>query len=92
MVLGVDGDLHVIADDAGAAATRRHRSAVGIGQRYLLIRRCQHLLLVRFELLHLAGELGELLFEMRGLRCERFRWVLQIGRIELREIARDALL
>ena len=42
--------------------------------------------------LHLACELGKLLLEMRGLRCERFRWVLQIGRIELREIARDALL
>ena len=44
------------------------------------------------EALHLACELGELVLEMRGLRCERFRWVLQIGRIELREIARDALL
>ena len=42
--------------------------------------------------MHLACELGELLLEMHGLRCERFRWVLQIGRIELREIARDALL
>ena len=92
MVLGVDGDLHVVTDDAGAAPARSHRAAVGIGERDLLVSRGQHLFLVGFEALHLACELGELVLEMRGLRCERFRWVLQIGRIELREIARDALL
>jgi hypothetical protein len=32
MVLGIDGDLHVVTDDAGTAAARRHRTAVGIGQ------------------------------------------------------------
>ena len=77
MVLGVDGDLHVVADDAGAAPARGHRTAVGIGERDLLVRRGQHLFLIGFEALHLACELGELLLEMRGLRCERFRWVLQ---------------
>jgi hypothetical protein len=28
-MLGIDGDLHVVADDAGTAAARRHRTAVG---------------------------------------------------------------
>jgi hypothetical protein len=28
-MLGVDGDLHVVADDAGTAAARRHRTATG---------------------------------------------------------------
>src|ERR1700676_38099 len=32
MMLGIDGDLHVVADDAGTAPAGCHRTAVGIGQ------------------------------------------------------------
>lgn len=39
VVLGVDGDLHVVADDAGAFAAGRHCASIWIGQRDLLIRR-----------------------------------------------------
>ena len=46
MMLGIDGDLHVVADNAGATAARCHRTAVGIGQGDLLIGRGKHLLLV----------------------------------------------
>jgi hypothetical protein len=31
MMFGVDGDLNVIANDAGASTARRHRAGVGIG-------------------------------------------------------------
>ena len=37
MMLGVDGGLHIVPDDSGPAATRRHRAAIGICQRNLLI-------------------------------------------------------
>ena len=60
MVLGIDGDLHVESDDAGATAARRHRAAVGIGQRDLLVR-SQHLLLVDSKLAHFLLQLGQLL-------------------------------
>jgi len=52
MVLGIHGDLHVVADDAGPAAARRHRTTVGIGQRDLLVRRSKHLLLINGKLSH----------------------------------------
>src|SRR6516164_7981563 len=37
MVLGVDGDLYIVADGGGAFAAGRHRTGVGIGQRDLLV-------------------------------------------------------
>src|SRR5207302_3553214 len=37
MVLGFDGDLHIVADRGGTLAAGRHRSGVGIGQRDLLV-------------------------------------------------------
>ena len=54
VMLGVDGDLHIVADDAGAAAAGRHRAGIGIGQRDLLVRRGQHLHLEIRKPLHLA--------------------------------------
>jgi len=92
MMLGVDCDLHIVADDAGAAPARRHRAAVGISQRDLLVGRCKHRILVGFELLHLSCQPGELLLQMRRLRGERLGGLLQIGGVELRQIARHALL
>lgn len=42
--------------------------------------------------MHLALKLGELFLQMRRLRGESLRWLLQICRVELCEIARHALL
>src|SRR5258708_30827729 len=92
MVLGVDRDLHVVADNTGTAPARRHRPGIGIGERYLLIGRGPHPRLKHLEALHLFPELGELLLEPRGLRGERLRWRLPVGGVELAQIARDALL
>src|SRR4051812_2485147 len=92
MVLDIDRDLHVVAHDAGAATARCHRAAVRVGQRYLLIWRSQHLFLHRREALHLAFELGELLLEVCRLGRKRLRRLLQIGRVELAQIPRDARL
>ena len=41
---------------------------------------------------HLLCELGELLFEPRGLRDKRLRRLLPVGNIQLAQITRDALL
>src|ERR1700755_2822070 len=38
-MLGLDCDLHIVADDARAATAGCHRAAVGIGQGYLLVGR-----------------------------------------------------
>jgi hypothetical protein len=35
VVLGVDGDLSIVADGDGALAAGRHRSGIGVGQRDL---------------------------------------------------------
>jgi hypothetical protein len=56
------------------------------------IGRGQHLFLLGFELLHFARQLGELLFQICGLRSERLRRLLQVGSVQLRQITRDALL
>jgi hypothetical protein len=40
----------------------------------------------RFQTLHLGRQLGKLLLEVRRLRSEGFRWVLQIGGVELAQI------
>ena len=46
MVLGIDGDLHVVADNARALAAGRHRARIGIGQRDLLVGRGLNLLAI----------------------------------------------
>ena len=74
------------------APTRSPSNAPTIGQRYLLIGRGQHPRLESSEALHLLLESGELLLEMCGLRGKRLRSWLPVGRIELAQIARDALL
>src|SRR5258708_1707309 len=65
---------------------------IRIGQRNLSIGRGKHLLLDRFQALDLARELGKLLLEMRRLRSERFRRLLQVGGVELAQIPCHALL
>src|SRR4030088_2103616 len=92
MMLSIHSDLHVVADDARATSARRHRTRIRVGQRNLLIGRGEHLLLDRSQALDLARELGKLLLEMCRLRSKRFRWFLQVGGVELAQIARHALL
>ncbi|VIO78438.1 hypothetical protein CI41S_62790 [Bradyrhizobium ivorense] len=92
MVLGVDGNLHIVADDAGATAAGCHRAAVGIGQGDLLIGRRKHPLLVDSKLAHFLPQLCQLLGEPRDLRSQRLRRLLPVGGVELAQIARDALL
>jgi hypothetical protein len=71
MVLGLDRDLHVVADDAGASAARRHRARVGIGERDLLIGALEHPRLDVGEAAHLVPELRDLLPQPGGLGRER---------------------
>src|SRR3977135_1100509 len=54
--------------------------------------RGQHLLVDRFQALHLGRQLGKLLLEVRRLRSEGFRWFLQVGGVAPAQIPRYALL
>jgi hypothetical protein len=90
-MVGIHGDLHVVVDDARAAAARCHRATVEIGQRYLLVGRCQHLLLVDGKLAHLLLHLRQLLVEPCHLRSQCLRRLLPVSRFKLAQIARDAL-
>ena len=92
MVLGVDRRLHIVADDAGAAPAGRHRAAVGIGERNLLIGRGQNLLLDSRQLRHFRSQLLEFLFVTHLLQRDDFRWILPVGGVELCQIACHALL
>src|ERR1700730_2586619 len=65
---------------------------IRIGHRNLRIGRGEHLLLDRFQALDLGRKLGKLLLEMRRLRGERFRWLLEVRGVELAQISRHARL
>jgi hypothetical protein len=54
--------------------------------------RRQHQSLHRRQSLHLAFQLDQLLLQMRCLRRQLFRWLLPVGGVKLRKIARHALL
>jgi hypothetical protein len=43
MMLGIHGDLHVVADDAGTTPARGHRTTVGIGQLRQFLGKPRHL-------------------------------------------------
>ena len=92
MMFGLDGNLDVVANDAGAAAAGRHRAGIGIGQRDLLVRRGKHVRLENREPPHLLLQLLDLLFEAARLGLERLGRLLPVGSVELLQIARHALL
>jgi hypothetical protein len=71
MMLGVDGDLDVVAHDAGTTGAGRHRAGIGVGQRDLLVRCGEHLYLETLEPLHLLLQLLDLLFQAARLGLER---------------------
>ena len=89
MVLGVDGDLHVVADDARALAAGRHRPGVGVGQGDLLVGRCLDLLFHLLEGLHLPPQAFDLLLEAGCLGLGHVV-VLPVGAVQRRQVARDA--
>ena len=82
MALGVDGDLHIVADNAGALAAGRHRAGVGIGQRDLFVGRGLNLLTNLPEGPHLPPQALDL--------CLGHFAVLPVGAIQGRQVARDA--
>ena len=82
MMLGVDGDLDVLAHDTRASAARRHRAGIGIGQRYLLVLGLHHLSVQRVQALYLLAKRRNLLVEPRDLGF-RHRRTLAIGAVEL---------
>ncbi len=63
MVLGVDGDLYIVADGGGAFAAGSHRSGVGVGQRDLLVGGVLNRLLHRLQGQHLSTQAGNLLLQ-----------------------------
>src|SRR5260370_35496701 len=63
MVLGVDGGLHIVADDAGAFAAGRHCASIWIGQRDLPIWRDLNGDLHLSQVLHLLLKAGELVLK-----------------------------
>jgi hypothetical protein len=83
VVLGINGDLNVVTDDAGTAATGCHRAAVGISQGDLLVGRSKHLPLIDRKLAHGLLHLRQLLLEPRHLRSQRLRRLLSVGHVKL---------
>ena len=49
MMLGLNGTLHIVADDAGPSARRRHGASIGIGQRDLCFPADVHALFNRLQ-------------------------------------------
>jgi hypothetical protein len=68
MMLGLDGNLDVVADDARASAAGRHRAGIRVGQRDLVVRCGEHLHLENRETPYLILQLLDLFFEAAGSR------------------------
>jgi hypothetical protein len=91
VVLGINGRLQIVADDARAAARARHGTGVRIGQRYLLIRRIPNFLFARRQVPQLCPQPRDLL---RQTLCLRFSNVafFAVGTIKRVEIPVDIVL
>src|ERR1700729_4282276 len=63
MVLGIDGDLHIVADNTSALTAGRHRAGIGIGQGDLFVGRGLNLLANLPEGLHLPPQALDLLLK-----------------------------
>ena len=89
MVLGIDGDLHIVADGGGPFAAGHHRTGVRIGQRDLLVGRILNGLLHHLQGLHLPAQTGNLLLQSDRLGlCDIA--VFAVGPVERPQIMRDA--
>src|SRR5262249_56590301 len=91
MMLRINCNLHVVANDAGVLATGRHRACVRIGERYLLVLALYHLRVDRVESDNLLLEPLDLALQPLNLRL-RHRIAMPIGGFKLREVAGDALI
>ena len=89
MMLGVDGHLDVVADDAGALAAGGHRTGIRIGQGDLLVGCGLDLPSHLFERLHLPAQALDLLLEPDCPGLGHIA-VLPVGAIQRRQVARDA--
>ena len=89
MVLGVDGDLHIVADGGGAFAAGRHRTGVGIGQRDLLVGRVLDRLLHHLQGLHLLAQAGNLLLQPDRLGLGDIA-LFAVGPVQRPQVTRDA--
>jgi hypothetical protein len=90
MMLGIDGTLHIVTDHPAASATRGHRASIGIGQRDLLVLSLHHLSVQSVQAQYLLAQRWSRLIEPGDLGL-RYRFPLEIGAVELREISRYAL-
>ena len=92
MVRRVDGGRHVVADDAGVLAARRHRASIRISQRDLLVLAGLQLHVDRIQSRDLLFQLRDFLLQPRDLggRHVRASGNLPIRGFELRHVARDA--
>src|SRR5271157_1019775 len=91
VVLGIDCGLHVVADDPSVLAARCHRTRIRIGQRDLLVLALHHLDTDRTEPRDLFVQFRDFVLEPRNL-CLRHRIATAVGSLQLRYVARDALL
>ena len=89
MVLGVDGDLHIVADGGGAFAAGRHRTGVGIGQRDLLVGCVLNRLLHHLQGLHLPAQAGNLLLQPDRLGLGDIA-LFAVGPVQRPQVTRDA--
>ena len=90
MVLGIDRGLHIVADDSGVLAARRHRTRIRVSQRDLLVLALHHLGIDRTELLDLFHQFHDFVLEPHNL-CLWYRITTSVGSLQLRYVARDAL-
>jgi hypothetical protein len=89
MVLGVDGDLHIVADHAGSAPAGGHGPRIRIGQRDLLVGRVLNRLLHLLQGPHLSAQAGDLLLQADQLDFSDIVLVA-VGPVQCRQVTRDA--
>ena len=89
MVLGIDGDLRIVADNASALTAGRHRTGIEIGQGDLFVGRGLNLVANLPEGLHLPLQALDLLLKADCLCLDHIA-VPPVGAIQGRQVARDA--
>jgi len=91
VVLGIDGRLEIVADDACAAARARHGARVRIGQRHLLVRCIPDFVFTRCQVPHLCTQPSDLLRQSLRLRLGNVAF-FAVGTIKRVEIPVDIVL
>ena len=91
VMLGVDGSLDVVADDACPSAAGGHRAGVWVSQRQLLVRLLLKFLLHLAQRTHVSAQLGYLVLELRRLGRQAFG-LGAVGCVQRLQVAVDAFL